>query len=141
MGLLSWFLSRTTTPEIEPIMLARGRGFTLDVVGESNYQPALDRICGGKCEDGHRREVTAQLCFVEDNEWDENAVGVFINKQLVGFVPRDQAAKVREGILAINQDDRPVLCRGKIVGGWNRGHGDEGSYGVKLSIGTPIRPA
>lgn len=139
MGLLSWFLGKTTTPTAEPIMLAKGRGFALDVVGESHRQDALDRVCGGKCEEGHKLEVTAQLCFVEDNEWDANAVGVFIDGQLVGYIPRDQAPKVRAGIIAINQEERPVLCSAKVVGGWDRGRGDEGSYGVKLSIASPIR--
>jgi len=41
-------------PSRTPIHLARGRGFTFEIVGESYCQDALNRLCGGKCEEGHK---------------------------------------------------------------------------------------
>lgn len=145
MGLLDWFFGskppklKWKPPAKEPLHLARGRGHTFDVVGESHSQDVFDDICGGKREDGHKLKVTAQLCFVEDNPHDPNAVGVFIEGQLVGYVPRDAAPQLREDILRINREERPVTCDGKIVGGWDRGHGDEGHYGLKLSLSDPLK--
>jgi hypothetical protein len=154
MGLFDWLLgpkrddaefgpirSAHTSGSIEPIHLARGRGYTFEVVGEVHRQDALDAICGGKCEDGHDLEVTAQLLLIEGNPYDPNAVGVFVNTQLVGYVPRDVAPHMRSEILRLSPDERPVTCDAKIVGGWDREDGDEGHYGIKLNLSNPLRVA
>jgi hypothetical protein len=121
------------------VHIARGRGFTFEIVGESYRQEALDDLCGGKCEDGHDLETKAELCFVEDNPHDPDAVGVFIDARLVGYIPRDLAKQFRNDILRLNPEERPVTCDAKIVGGWDRGDGDEGHYGVKLNLSQPLR--
>jgi hypothetical protein len=154
MGLFNWLLgpkhdeaefrpirSEHTSGSVEPVHLARGRGYTFEVVGESHRQDALDAICGGKCEDGHDLEVTAQLLLIEGNPYDPNAVGVFVNAQLVGYVPRDVAPLMRAEILRVSPDERPVTCDARIVGGWDRGDGDEGHYGIRLSLSNPLRVA
>jgi hypothetical protein len=122
-----------------PIHLARGRGFTFEIVGEASHQEALDAICGGKCEDGHNIQVVAQLCFQEDNPHDPNAIVVLINGKVVGYVPRYLAPDMREAILKLRPEERPVTCDGKVVGGWLRDEDDEGHYGVKLSLSQPLR--
>jgi hypothetical protein len=43
--------------------------------------------------------------------------------------------------LRLNLENRPVMCDAKIVGGWDRGDGDEGHYGVTLSLSKPLRLA
>lgn len=123
-------------PEVIP--LAAGRGFTFDVVGEAQWQDNLSAICGGKCEDGHKREVAAQLVF-ESNPTVPNAVGVMIDARPVGWIPADKAAEVRSALMALNPDRRAVTCNAKIVGGWDRGDGDEGHFGVKLSLSWPLK--
>jgi hypothetical protein len=132
--------SPQTSGSTEPIVLARGRGYTFEVVGESHRQATIDAICGGKCEDGHNLEVTAQLLLIEGNPHDPNAVGVFVDGQLVAYVPRQLAAGIRADILRLSPDERPVTCDAKIVGGWDRGD-DEGHYGIKLSLANPLRVA
>jgi hypothetical protein len=144
MGLLDWlFRSRdisTDEPIPEPVHLAPGRSFAFEVVGEANYQDALDEICGGKCEDGHNLPARAQLIFQEDNPYDPNAIAVLIDRWLVGYVPRDLAAGMRSAILTLNPEERPVTCDALVVGGWMRDEGeDEGHYGVKLSLAHPLR--
>lgn len=142
MGLLSWLFGdeRQEAPDGR-LMLADSRSFNFDVVGESYRQDVLDGICGGKCEEGHDIEVLAQLCFVDDNPYDKDAVGVFVDRQLVGYVPAKYAARFRSEILAINPRRQPVVCKGRITGGWKRGRGDEGHYGIKLSLTSPLQPA
>jgi hypothetical protein len=107
------------------------------LVGEASYQEALDHICGGKCEEGHGQEVLAQLIFEDSNPYDSNAVAVLIDGKLVAYVPRDVASSLRESILRVNPQERPVTCDAMIVGGWLRSGGDEGNYGVRLSISDP----
>src|SRR4051794_11798356 len=106
MGLLEWLFGvgphQTVAPEpLEPVHLAPADGFNFEIVGEASYQPALDTICGGKCEDGHQLSKLAQLCFQEDNPYDPNAVVVFIDRQVIGYVPRNLAKEVREAILRL----------------------------------------
>lgn len=139
MGLFDWLFPARRGAVADPIRIAPSRGFTFDVVGEAHYQDRLDRICGGKCEDGYNDETTAQLVLISDNEHDPNAIGVMIEGEPVGFVPREEAERLRAEILKLNPSQRPVICSAKIVGGWDRGDGDEGHYGVKLSLSKPLR--
>jgi hypothetical protein len=34
---------------------------------------------------------------------------------------------------------KAISCKAKIVGGWDRGEGDRGYFGVKLSLALPPR--
>lgn len=143
MGLLQFLLGSTeptkASETCEPMHLAAGDDFDFEIVGEANYQQALDNLCAGKCEEGHELEATVQLCFQDDNPYDENAVVVLINRSVVGYVPRDKAASFRTEILKINPHERPVVCHAIIVGGWLRDDGHEGHYGVRLSLAQPLR--
>lgn len=153
MGLFDWLFPPRRPGEVDtseivkqasedataPVRIAKGRGFTDQVAGESHYQDRLEDICGGKCEDGYNDEVTAQLVFISDNKHDPHAIGVMIHGQPVGFVPRSEAEQLRAEICRINPEQRPVICSAKIVGGWDRGDGDEGHFGVKLSLSKPLR--
>jgi hypothetical protein len=147
MGLLSWLFGLGEAApagpnhSLEPVHLARGRGFTFEIVGEASYQAALDTICGGKCEDGYNLPVVAQLCFQEDNPYDSNAIMVLIDGKVVGYIPRDLAPEMRDAILKLDPEERPVTCDAKVVGGWIRDPNDEGHYGVKLSLSRPLRLA
>lgn len=143
MGLRDWlFGSNPEHPSSKPaapLHLARGQGFTFEIVGEASYQHALDSICGGKCEEGHNLPCIAQLCFQEDNAHDANAIVVFIDGNVVGYIPREFALRMRSAILQLNPNEIPVTCDAKIVGGWLREWDDEGNYGVRLSLSEPLK--
>jgi hypothetical protein len=142
VGFLNWIIgpSRTNLAD-QPIHIARGRGYTFDVVGESYHQDVFDEISGGKCEDGHNLEVIAQLLLIEGNPHDPNAVGVFLDGRLAAYIPRNTAAQVRADLLRLSPNERPITCYAKIVGGWVRDDDDEGHYGLKLSLSNPMRVA
>jgi hypothetical protein len=56
------FFKRSDKPvdaELEPFVLLGGK--TVQVVGESYYQDALDAICGGKCDEGYQLMCQAEL--------------------------------------------------------------------------------
>jgi len=143
MGIMDWLraaLAGSARAEAAmPLMLAKGRGFTFEIVGESHYQNAIAKVAGPKSSAGCKVETTAQLVFNDGNAHDLNAIGVLLDGRVAGFVPRDQAAAMRAAILRINPDERPVICRAKIVGGWLSDDGDEGAYGVKLSLAQPLK--
>src|SRR4029079_8415018 len=63
---------------------------TLGVVGESYFQEALWVIFGGRSQADVRHPVIAVLVPQPDNPYDENAISVQIEGQLVGDLSRDQ---------------------------------------------------
>jgi hypothetical protein len=149
MGFFSWLLGsrerRKPSPTASPSpthhrKLARTRvkwregSFPMEAVGESNYQIALQRICGGHSRYGHELEVDAEIVREPQNPYDKNAVAVKINNLTVGYLPREQAARVS---LQMTEDGiEKSICGAKIVGGWRTNQHDEGSFGVRLAIPT-----
>jgi len=119
-----------------PIALIEGPGrFELEIVGESHYQAALNKLAGGKTEEGHRIERKAVLFLDDENPHDDKAVAVLIKGELVGYLDRETARSYRQQMaVAGHRDSTPVAeVAALIVGGWSR-QGDEGHYGVKLDI-------
>lgn len=51
------------------------------------------------------------------------------------------AKEIRDAILRLNPEERPVTCDAQVVGGWRRDWEDEGHYGVKLSLSYPLKLA
>ena len=91
----------------------------LKVVGESHYQEELWAIVGGRRRDPVREDVIAILLPEPDNPFDENAISVWVNLKLVGYLSREDAALYREGLLRLiaENDNRPIALHGQIVGG------------------------
>lgn len=106
--------------------LAPGRGWTVDVVGESQFQPALKRLKGNH---EHDRKVVAHLVPDPGNAHDPNAVCVEIGGHLVGYLPRERAAEYRL--------NAPGRCSAKIVGGFELDDGAMAHFGVKLNLSWP----
>jgi len=103
--------------------------FDLAVVGESHYQKALDEICGGKTEEGHQRNIEAQLIPEPKNPHDKNAVRVEIAGQTVGYLSQGKALRYAEAF----GPKTVTACGALITGGWKR-KDSEGSYGVSLDL-------
>lgn len=103
--------------------------FSFEIVGEAFYQAALERIAGGKTEDGVEVETPALLVPEPTNPHDHNAVAVQIFGHTVGYLSRPNAARYRAAHGLI-----PASCTALIVGGWDRGPEDQGHFGVKLDI-------
>lgn len=112
--------------------LAPGRGWTFDIVGEGAYQENLSIICRGKTPDGHRLDCLASLVLERGNPHDSNAVRVEIDGSTVGYLSRSDAAEYRRHVTAPS-----ASCEARVVGGWDRGGRDAGSFGVKLKLRWP----
>jgi hypothetical protein len=108
--------------------------FDFDIVGESRYQSALSRICGGKSEEGYNKEVKALMVMENDNPNDAEAVCVTIGGTKVGYLARKDAHQFRAAMKAVGLGERPLKVPAVIVGGWDRGNGDTGYFGVKLDL-------
>jgi len=71
-----------------------------------------------------RKEVIAILVPETTNAFDPNAISVWIDRLLVGYLARETAARYRPGLLALCREDGTLIAlRGHVVGGGQRGDG------------------
>ena len=127
---------REATPATdEQIIRIHGSGeIHFEIVGESHYQDALNKLAGGKTEDGHRIETEATLILDNNNQYDDKAVAVAIRGEKVGHLSRETARSYRKSLAEAGVPAATGVCGALIVSGWQRGSGDEGHYGVKLDL-------
>lgn len=113
--------------------LGHTSGGMQEVVGEANYQSALDEVCGGRCSEGVIvRVVTAELVREPKNRYDRNAVAVDIEGRRVGYLPRDDAPRWHAAVDHLGKHGYAATCRAELLGGWDRGGRDKGHIGVVL---------
>lgn len=137
MGL---FGKKKEAPRPQGVML--GGGHHVDVVGESHYQDALERACGGRSSQGASCEVTAFLVPEPNNQWDPNAVGVYLDEGAgggfvkVGHLSKDVAVLYKQTGDMLWKKNYWGAVKATIVGGWERGN-DKGHFGISLDLGSP----
>lgn len=103
------------------------------VAGEGHYQDAIGIFTGGKTETGPAiRLHTAELRPEPNNRHDPNAIAVLIQGHTVGYIPATETDPWHRAIAPIHASGQPATCVARITGGWNRGYGDEGHYGIVL---------
>jgi hypothetical protein len=119
------FLSKLFGPKQDSPTLDYG----FDIVGESHYQDVLEKLAGGRTEEGVAVEYDARLVPERKNPYDPNAVRVDIKGQTVGYLSREDAKLYRKAA-GTKENVAPTL----IVGGWDRGKKDRGHFGVKLAL-------
>ncbi len=124
---------RATAPIEQSLSVALyGGRHSLDVHGESNYQENLWRIFGGRQPDRVEADVIAVLRAESDNAYDPNAVSVWINGLLVGYIPRQLAPVYHAGVIALEErEGLPIALHARVVGGGLRADGP-GQLGVFL---------
>jgi hypothetical protein len=115
----------------------------LEVVGESNYQPALWAICASSSPQRVRHPVNAVLVPEPQNMHDSNAIAVYIGASIVGYLDRQTAAlygPALQGLMA--EHDAHIGLSGVVVGGGYY-NGEPGRLGVWLehdSVDFGMRP-
>jgi len=124
----------TLRNDVMPFIMGNGQ-FCVDVAGESFYPESFFALCGPRREEGISEETRARLTLQDDNEHDRHAVQVTIGGHAVGHLPREAARAfrrtVRYGKLSMYET---FECGALICGGWDRGNGDVGNYGVRLDL-------
>ena len=130
-------IQRTSASHNHGVLTGDGQ-FRFPIVGESHYQQAIEAIAGGTSEDGARNlRVDALVVPEPTNPYDPNAVVVKIANQTVGYLSRDTAKLFCKALVS-----SPVevgTCQAVINGGWDRGHGDRGHFGVRLDVVLPFK--
>jgi HIRAN domain-containing protein len=112
--------------------------FRFPIVGESHYQLEIEAIAGGRSEDGARNILVDAVLIPEpNNPYDPNAVAVKIDNETVGYLSRDTAKHFCRALVAGGFEI--VSCEAVINGGWDRGEGDRGHFGVRLNAALPFR--
>lgn len=120
-------------------VFVRGTGeYGYDVVGESNYQQALEAICGGRTEVSANELVEAVLLCEDSNPYERQAVRVDVQGRTVGYLSRPDAWDFRRFLAESGCPGHPAVCAAVIRGGWYRDAADFGHYGVKLDL-PPLR--
>lgn len=118
-----------------PLHISTDGSYSFNIVGESYHQPELRRICGRKTPEGYRKQVVATLTLEDDNPHDDRAVRVDIEGKTVGHLSREGARSIRQQLRNDGRAEKQLTTDAIIVGGWDRGGGDEGDFGVKLDLG------
>lgn len=108
--------------------------FAIEVAGESKYQAALDAACGGRTFEGVSFQILATLIPEDDNPADAEAVRVEIAGRPVGHLTAADAPSYRSALVRAGYPGAIMTCDAVIVGGWDRGDGDAGMFGVKLDL-------
>lgn len=107
--------------------------FALDVVGESRYQAALEAAAAGGAI------VRAVLVLEDSNPHDDQAVQVWVEGQVCGYLSRANARRYRAALAAAGRPRTRVRCKAKITGGFHTAGGGRAHYGLKLDL--PPLPA
>jgi hypothetical protein len=109
--------------------------YWVDVAGESFYPDSFAALCGDRSIFGADMKVRARLELEDSNPHDKCAVRVMINGYQVGHLSREHARAfrrlVRYGPLSVHEI---FECAGLICGGWDKGDGNVGHFGVRLDL-------
>jgi hypothetical protein len=109
--------------------------YLVDVAGESFYEDSFSALCGDRTIEGVKIVTRAHLYLEDENPYDKCAVKVTINGYPVGYLSRADARAfrrlVRYGELSLHET---FECAALICGGWDRGDGKQGNYGVRLDL-------
>ena len=111
-------------------VLLHGRGsFDQPVAGESHYFPVLRGLAGTGTGE---RITVAELRREPDNPYDADAVQVLIDGEVVGYLPRDDAAAYQPALTQVTT----ALCRVRLW--WSYDHPELGFIAsVSLDLADP----
>jgi hypothetical protein len=107
------------------------------IVGEASYQGDLEKIAGGKTEEGVDLYVLAALVPEPNNPYDKNAISIQIGGRTVGYLDRERAITYQPVARRLLDLEAVGLCIGHIRGGWRRRGGGEGHFGVSIHLAPP----
>lgn len=136
MGLFSRLLNTGPKPSGGRVQKPKAtdesaRGGMMNVVGESNYQPAIRKACDWQPGTDTLFDCFAQLVPEPTNPYDPNAVRVDIEGNCVGYLSRADAVELRPVIMRAISEQGSGLVRAVIAG---RAEGDTDNLGVFLDL-------
>jgi hypothetical protein len=108
---------------------ALGR-FEFPVVGESNYQSAIQSIA----ETNASEQCLALIVPEDNNKFDQLAVRIDIQNKTVGYMSKDDARSFRKLLSKKKISGKVTSCDATITGGFVLKDESKASYGVTLDI-------
>lgn len=132
--LYRYFLRGGEPSRVETGRLSGPGLFEAPIVGESHYQTAIERLCGGRSAESAEKYVDAVLVLEDSNPHDSMAVRIDIDGTTVGYLSRADARSYRQRLQEAGHSRLTGVCSAVIRGGWDRGHSDKGHYGVWLDL-------
>lgn len=136
-AILIALLSKTQSTSSETgnrgMMLDVKQWCDFDIVGEGSYQDALGKLA--RDSDSH----VAHLRPEPENQFDSNAVAVYIGYDKVGYLPKDDAKAYVHELNSAGIHGFMFACPAYITGGFKKDDGARAHFGVKLGIKDPIR--
>jgi hypothetical protein len=111
--------------------------FGFVVVGTSHFQGILESIAGGRRTDGTHYPCAALILPPSDNPHSKHGVAVQIHGQIVGYLADDAAVDFVDALKRTGYER--AACEAVIVGGWDRGPNDRGTFGVRLNAYLPFK--
>jgi len=136
VGILSRLFGDKTSGNKQEVQLTILEGDDdLEVVGESYRQDALWACVGYKTKDRIREDVIAYLVPDPSNNYDPNAIGVWIEGKHVGFIAKELAAEIGDDLASLMTKNTGtyIALRGVIAGGGKYEDGP-GMLGVFLEF-------
>lgn len=112
MGLRDLFKPRMT--KLEGLMLDGNE--LVAAVGEASYQDALCRVCGRTRWEAVAFECTVVLVAEPENPYDPNAVQVYADGELVGYLSRGDAIDYGPAVRECAALGKVIACSGRIAG-------------------------
>jgi hypothetical protein len=107
----------------------------VEVVGESHHQDELLEIAGGQRRyGGVDIETVAELVPTPENPYDPEAIEVRVERRVVGHIGRHDLGWLRPIVEHAVDLRGTATCGARILGGWDRGRGDVGAFGVVLVV-------
>lgn len=134
--LLLVFIWREGASRVKPAThMIQGPGlFETEVVGESNYQPALEFVCGGRTPHSAEHYCEAALCLEDQNTFDNQAVRIDINGRTVGYLSRRTAREYRQRLVEAGHPRLDGRCKAVVRGGRISKSGELSYFGVWLDL-------
>jgi len=108
---------------------------SIEVRGESQYQDALVKVLGKKPKKNVRVAKQAALIPEPKNEHDSNAVMVYVEGRLVGYLASEEAKRYAGCFQYCHENKRALACQATIYGGGK----EKPSLGVWIDLPTPAK--
>jgi hypothetical protein len=114
----------------------QGNGeFAVDAECEGQHQAALEKIVRRTPDEVC--EVPCRAILVPETD---GRVSVRIRDQMVGYLKEHMGSEYRDRCASLGFRGSAV-CDAVVVGGWCGHDGEEGTFGVRLDLVWPIKPA